>query len=149
MTETEAYAAFLRWRWPETNGRPVCPECSSQKVYVGKTGRRLFHCANGECRRQFTATASTIFARRKMAFASILVALDIAGECSALELKRRLGCGYKVAYVTAQKIASGNPRRWVGYWQRGYAQRIEARSDETLAAQPERREPGPKDAANL
>jgi transposase-like protein len=116
MTETQAYEAFMRWRWPETNGVPVCPHCEHPRVYVGRR-RRIFTCAGPACRRQFSATTGTAFASRKMAFAAIMKIISEAGECSALELSRRLGCEYKTAYVAAQKQRSPNAKTWVGYWQ--------------------------------
>jgi transposase-like protein len=113
MTEDEAYAAFLLWRWPA--GRPRCTYCDHAEAYQISTLRR-FKCK--ACLRQFSATTHTTFASRKMAFVSIMELLEIAGKASALEISRRLGCQYKTAYVAAQKRASANPSAWVGYWQK-------------------------------
>jgi hypothetical protein len=77
-TETECYEAFLKWRWPETNGQPVCPRCGgTEKVYRYKT-RRIFKC--GPCSTttnpaQFSATSGTAFAHRKLSFKKICAAL--------------------------------------------------------------------------
>lgn len=118
MTEAEAYTAFLKARWPETGGKPVCPRCGSTRAYIGKNRRRLFHCANPQCRAQFSATSGTAFASRKMTYARLLYVMERAGKCASLEIQRQLGCQYKTAYVAAQKVVSGSPERWIGYWQK-------------------------------
>ena len=33
MTDEEAELAFLRIRWPGTDGRPACPNCQCEIVY--------------------------------------------------------------------------------------------------------------------
>ena len=33
MTDAEAEAIFAMIRWPETNGKPVCPKCNCDSSY--------------------------------------------------------------------------------------------------------------------
>src|SRR6185312_17404976 len=55
---------LCRWRWPATNGAPVCPWCGSRSsAYVFKC-RSLFKCP--ECRRQFSLLSSTKLHHAKM-----------------------------------------------------------------------------------
>lgn len=115
MTEDDlAYSAFLQWRWPETEGKPICPACDHGRIYNIST-RRRFKCAG--CYTQFSATTGTVFASRKMTFANIIEVLNLLGKVPALELSRRIGSQYKTAFVLAHKLR-GNPSEWVGYWQR-------------------------------
>ena len=60
--ERAAYRRFCALRWPETDGRPVCPACGCLDVYDLRT-RQRFKCA--ACHRQFSVTSGTIFASRK------------------------------------------------------------------------------------
>ena len=57
--ERAAYRRFCALRWPETDGRPVCPACGCLDVYDLRT-RQRFKCA--ACQRQFSVTSGTIFA---------------------------------------------------------------------------------------
>lgn len=49
-------------RWPDTDGKPVCPKCGHTESYEIKA-RRKYECT--ACRHQFSATSGTIFASRK------------------------------------------------------------------------------------
>ena len=60
--EQAAYLRFCVLRWPETDGRPVCPACACLDVYDLRT-RQRFKCA--ACHRQFSVTSGTIFASRR------------------------------------------------------------------------------------
>src|SRR5215217_8991784 len=98
--EDQAYAAFRKLRWPETDGQPVCPRCGCLDVYEITT-RRKFKCA--ACYYQFSVTSRTIFASRKMAFVDLLAAICIivngAKGLSALQLARDIDCQHKTAFV--------------------------------------------------
>jgi len=50
-------------RWPETDGKAVCPHCIDDEAYKITT-RRKFKCT--ACAHQFSVTSGTIFASRKL-----------------------------------------------------------------------------------
>src|SRR3990167_11460997 len=103
--EDRAYRTFCELRWPETDGKPVCPLCGCLDSYEIST-RRRFKCA--ACGRQFSVTSGTIFASRKMAFTDLLAAICIvlngAKGISALQLARDLDCQHKTAFVLSHKL---------------------------------------------
>lgn len=105
MTDEEAYDAFCRLRWVETDGKPVCPRCACAESYNIPT-RRKFKCK--ACHHQFSVTSGTIFASRKLSFRDYLLAIAIfangAKGHSALQLSRDLDVQYKTAFVLAHKI---------------------------------------------
>ena len=90
--EEKAFAMFCQLRWPETDGKPVCPRCGSLDHYT--TARKRFACR--DCRKQYSVTSGTIFASRKMSFTDLLAAICIimnaAKGVSALQLSRDLDC---------------------------------------------------------
>ena len=87
--EEAAYARFCRLRWPETNGKPVCPQCGYDDAYSIKT-RRKFKCK--ACHHQFSVTSGTMFASHKLAFIDLLGAIALVANAakgiSALQLAR-------------------------------------------------------------
>ena len=103
--EEKAYAMFRKLRWHLTDGAPVCPRCGSLDPYEITT-RRKFKCKG--CGYQFSVTAGTIFASRKMAYTDILAAICItmnaAKGLSMLQLSRDLDCQYKTAFVLSHKL---------------------------------------------
>jgi transposase-like protein len=103
--EDRAYRTFCELRWPETDGKPVCPLCGCLDSYEIST-RRRFKCA--ACGRQFSVTSGTIFASRKMSFTDLLAAICIvvngAKGISALQLARDLDCQHKTAFVLSHKL---------------------------------------------
>jgi transposase-like protein len=103
--EDKAYETFKRIRWHETAGAPVCPRCGSLDHY-SIASRRKFECR--DCRHQYSVTAGTIFASRKMSFTDLLAAICIFVNAvkgiSACQLSRDLDCQYKTAFVLAHKI---------------------------------------------
>jgi transposase-like protein len=103
--EEGAWQLFKRMRWPETDGKPVCPKCGSLDAYDIKS-RRKHECR--ECRHQFSATSGTILASRKMAYvdlvAAIVIIINGAKGVSALQLARDLKCQHKTAFVLAHKL---------------------------------------------
>jgi len=103
--EEAAYATFRNFRWPLTDGEPVCPRCGSLDAYsIPK--RRKFKCSG--CYHQFSVTSGTILASRKMTFTDLLAALCIIANAakgvSALQLARDLDCQHKSAFVLAHKL---------------------------------------------
>jgi len=96
---------FCKFRWPQTDGQPVCPRCGSLDAYSIPT-RRKFKCAG--CYHQFSVTSGTSLASRKLAFVDLLAALCILANAakgvSALQLARDLDCQHKTAFVLAHKL---------------------------------------------
>jgi transposase-like protein len=105
MSDKEAHARFVAIRWADNAGKPYCPDCGCAKVYAYAT-RKLWKCT--ACRYQFSVTARTIFADRKMPIRDLLLAVAIfvngAKGHSALQLSRDLNCQYKTAFVLAHKL---------------------------------------------
>ena len=103
--EEKAKAMFAKLRWPETDGEPVCPDCSCPDTKPIKD-RPTFRCV--ACNKQFSITSGTIFASRKMDFVDLLAAICIvvngAKGISSVQLSRDLDCQYKTAWVLAHKL---------------------------------------------
>lgn len=103
--EAAAYATFLRLRWPETDGEPVCPDCGCVEVYAITT-RRRFKCA--ACYKQFSVTSGTIFASRKLSFCDLLAAICLfvngTKGRSAIQFSREMSVQYKTAWVMSHKL---------------------------------------------
>jgi len=105
MNDEEAREAFKLIRWSDTQGEPYCPSCGCVSLYTYRT-RHLWKCKG--CNHQFSVTAGTIFASRKLPIRDILLAIAIfvngAKGHSALQLSRDLNVQYKTAFVLAHKI---------------------------------------------
>src|SRR5215469_13047180 len=108
MSDEEAERAFVRIRWHQTSGKPVCPRCGCETVYdCRKTnGAPRWRCK--ACRKDFSVTSGTIFAFHKMPLRNYLAAIaifvnEVKGK-SALALSRDLDCQYRTAYVLAHKL---------------------------------------------
>lgn len=105
MSDEEAHDAFRMIRWAETKGEAVCPKCGCFSTYQISTTKR-WKCRG--CKHQFSVTAGTIFASRKMPIRTILLAVAIfvngAKGHSALQLSRDLDCQYKTAFVLSHKM---------------------------------------------
>lgn len=105
MTDEEAREAFMAIRWADNGGKPYCPKCGCAEVLAYKC-RPLWKCKG--CNHQFSATAGTIFASRKLPVRDYLLAIAIfcngAKGHSALQLSRDLDCQYKTAFVLAHKL---------------------------------------------
>ena len=103
--EQAAYRRFCALRWPETDGRPVCPACGCLDVYDLRT-RQRFKCA--ACHRQFSVTSGTIFASRKLSFVDLLAAICLVVNASkglsAVQLSRDLDVQHKTAFVLMHKL---------------------------------------------
>ena len=54
-SEDAAHKMLCGMRWPDTDGAPICPHCSSAAVYTYRC-RRLFKCK--ACHRQFSGNRS-------------------------------------------------------------------------------------------
>lgn len=108
MTDQEAEAAFKAIRWARTDGKPVCPHCDCPTVYDCRkaSGAPRWRCK--ACKKDFSITAGTLFASRKMPLRNYLAAIaifcnEVKGK-SALALSRDLGVQYKTAFVLAHKL---------------------------------------------
>jgi transposase-like protein len=103
--EEKAWELFKQMRWPDTEGKPVCPRCGSLDAYDIKS-RRKHECR--ACRHQFSATSGTILASRKMAYVDLVAAIvmlaNSAKGISALQLARNLHCQAKTAFVLMHKL---------------------------------------------
>lgn len=67
---------FMRWRWPETDGAPVCPNCGARDP-IEYRSRPIYKCA--ACARQYSKTSGTLLAYHKI---SPEAAAFIAAELS-------------------------------------------------------------------
>jgi transposase-like protein len=74
MSDEEASEAFKQIRWNATGGEPSCPRCGCLAVYTFRS-RPIFKCQG--CEHQFSVTSGTIFAGRKLALRTILLAVAI------------------------------------------------------------------------
>lgn len=105
MSDEEAHERFVTIRWADNDGKPYCPDCGCAKVYAYKT-RNLWKCT--ACRYQFSVTAGTIFADRKLPICTHLLAIALvtngAKGHSALQLSRDLDCQYRTAFVLSHKL---------------------------------------------
>ena len=109
----EACLAHLgRIRWPDG---PRCPKCTTTTDVsgfqaVGKTGkvRRLYQC--GVCRRQFSATAGTLFHDSHLPLTDWLLVIYLMDSSkmriSAKEVERMLGISYETAWRMRDRIRS-------------------------------------------
>ena len=115
MGEDKAYAVFCALRWPETEGKAVCPRCGGCDAYDIPT-RRKFQCK--ACGHQYSVTSGTIFAGRKLAFTDLLAAIVLfvngAKGVSALQVSRDLCVQYKTAYVLCHKLREAMAREQAG-----------------------------------
>ncbi|WP_448188078.1 IS1595 family transposase [Azospirillum sp. sgz301742] len=105
MTEDEARAEFRRRRWPDSDGSPICPHCSSERCYELRT-RRALRCAR--CRRNFSETSGTIFHSAKLELRDYLAVIALFVNAhkgiSALQVARDVGISHKAAFVLLHKL---------------------------------------------
>ena len=108
MSDSGVENVFLRLRWPETDGKPVCPGCGCAICYACRrpAGQLRWRCK--ACRRDFSITSGTLFAWHKLPLRTYLLA--VAGFCnevkgkSMLAFSRELDVQYKTAFVLAHKL---------------------------------------------
>jgi len=101
MSDGGVETAFLHLRWPETEGKPMCPDCGCTICYACRRpgGQLRWRCK--ACRRDFSITSGTLFAWHKLPLRSYLLAVaafcnEVKGK-SALALSRDLDVQYKTA----------------------------------------------------
>ncbi len=108
MSERGVENVFLRLRWPETDGRPVCPHCGCTICYTcpRSAGHSRWRCK--ACRGDFSVTSGTLFAWHKLPPRTYLLAIavfcnEVKGK-SMLAFARDLDVQYKTAFVLAHKL---------------------------------------------
>lgn len=108
MSDAEAEATFAKVRWPETDGKPVCPHCGGLDAYDCRrlNGAPRFRCR--ACKKDFSITSGTLFASHKLPLRGYLAAIaifcnEVKGK-SALAISRDLGLSYKAAFVLLHKL---------------------------------------------
>src|ERR1700709_1084961 len=108
VSDTGVENVFLRLRWPDTDGKPVCPDCGCPTCYVCRRvgGRPRWRCT--ACRHDFSLTSGTLFAWHKLPLRSYLLAVavfcnEVKGK-SMLAFARDLDVQYKTAFVLAHKL---------------------------------------------
>jgi transposase-like protein len=98
-------------RWPDG---PRCPKCTtptdvSRFQAIGKTGkvRRLYQC--GVCRRQFSATAGTLFHDSHIPLTDWFLVIYLMDSSkrriSAKEVERMLGVSYETAWNMHHRVS--------------------------------------------
>jgi len=108
MSDSGVENVFLRLRWPETDGKSVCPDCGCSICYECRrpAGQLRWRCK--ACRGDFSITSGTLFAWRKLPLRTYLLA--VAGFCneakgkSMLAFSREPDVQYKTAFVLAHKL---------------------------------------------
>ncbi len=108
MSDRGVENVFLRLRWPDTDGKPVCPGCGCTICYAcpRSADHRRWRCK--ACRGDFSITSGTLFAWHKLPLRTDLLAVaafcnEVKGK-SMLALARELDVQYKTAFVLAHKL---------------------------------------------
>lgn len=65
LSDTAAETVFAATRWPETNGRPVCPTCACDAVYDCRRPNGAPRWLRPRCRKDFSLASGTLFAFHK------------------------------------------------------------------------------------
>ncbi|WP_292529240.1 IS1595 family transposase [Methylocystis sp.] len=129
MSDAEAEAMFCRVRWPDTDGKPVCPHCGGVDAYDCRrpNGAPRFRCR--ACAKDFSVTSGTLFASHKLPLRVYLAAIAIfANEVkgkSALAMSRDLGTSYKAAFVLLHKLREAMAEEMKGRVVGGHGEEVE------------------------
>lgn len=106
LSEAKARKRFCELRWPDTNGKPVCPHCGHEDKSYWLKRREVFKCA--ACRKTYSVTSGTIFhgckLRLRKCLAAIFLFNNAAKGISASQLSRDLNISYKAAFVFLHKL---------------------------------------------
>ena len=99
---------FRRLCWPDTGGKPVCPDCGCLICYTCRrpSGQLRWRCK--ACRRDSSITSGTLFAWHKLPLRTYLLAVvvfcnEVKGK-SMLAFARDLDVQCKTAFVLAHKL---------------------------------------------
>ena len=108
MSDRGAENVFLRLRWPQTDGKPVCPGCGCRICHDCRRSADQPRWRCKACRADFSATSGTLFAWHKLPLKIYLMAIavfcnEVKGK-SMLAFSRDLGVQYKTAFVLAHKL---------------------------------------------
>ena len=108
MSDLDAEDVFLRLRWPETDGKAVCPNCGCQICYDCRRSVNQPRWRCKACRADFSVTSGTLFAWHKLPLKTDLMAIavfcnEVKGK-SMLAFSRDLDVQYKTAFVLAHKL---------------------------------------------
>src|SRR6185503_921001 len=108
MSEQGAENVFLRLRWPETDGKPVCPHCDCRICYDCRrpSGQSRWRCK--ACGADFSVAAGTLKEWHTLPLRIYLMAIavfcnEVKGK-SMLAFARDLDVQYKTAFVLAHKL---------------------------------------------
>src|ERR1700704_362416 len=106
MSDRGAENVFVRLRWPQTDGKPVCPHCGCQICYDCRRSEHQPRWRCKACRADFSATSGTLFAWHKLPLRTYLMAIalfcnEVKGK-SMLAFSRDLDVQYKTAFVLAR-----------------------------------------------
>ena len=66
MSDRGAENVFLRLRWPQTDGKPVCPGCGCKICYDCRRSATQPRWRCKACRGDFSVTSGTLFAWHKL-----------------------------------------------------------------------------------
>ncbi len=129
MDDAKAEATFSGIRWPDTDGKAVCPHCGCPTCYEARrpNGSLRFRCK--ACRKDFSLTSGTLFAFHKLPLQTYLAAIvifcnEVKGK-SALALSRDLSVQYKTAWVLAHKLREAMATEVRGYKLGGVGKTVE------------------------
>ena len=108
MSDRDAETVFAAIRWPDTNGKPVCPHCKCDVCYDCRRPSSAPRWRCKACRKDFSLTSGTLFAFHKLALRVYLAAItifvnEVKGK-SMLALSRDLDVQYKTAFVISHKL---------------------------------------------
>jgi transposase-like protein len=108
MSDRGVENVFLRLRWQQTDGKPVCPWCNCRICYDCRRSEHQPRWRCKACRADFSITSDTLFAYHKLPLRSYLMAIaifcnEVKGK-SMLALSRDLDVQYKTAFVLAHKL---------------------------------------------
>ena len=97
------FDAMLPIKWPD--GKPVCPRCAGNDVYVIRT-RSLLQCKG--CKKQFSVKVGTIFEDSPIVLQKWFVAVwciaNAKNGISSCELARAIGVTQKTAWFMLHRI---------------------------------------------
>lgn len=105
MPDEKACRDYLvQQRW---NGKPICPFCFCDKVYVIENGKR-FKCGNSDCYKKFSVTVGTIFEASNIPltkwFTAIYLCTAHKKGISSYQLAKDIGIAQKNAWFMLHRI---------------------------------------------
>jgi hypothetical protein len=104
MSDRGVENVFLRLRWPQTDGKPVCPRWGGQICYDCRRSDHQPRWRWKACRADFSITSGTLFAWHKLPLRSYLMAATKeAWNCGISRL------GIDAASRSASSVGSFGP----------------------------------------